>query len=77
MRAAPACFGHILADVINRVGGIISGGAGFGVLSGNAKVDNFGGISGVNAIQGDVVAVNNAGAIIGAANGITTISLPP
>ena len=67
-------FGHILADVINRVGGIISGGA-FGVLSGNAKVDNFGGISGVNAIQGDVVAVNNAGAIIGAANGITTDSV--
>ena len=67
-------FGQTLADVINRMGGTISG-AIFGVLSSNVKVDNFGAISGLNAIQGDVVAVNNAGTVIGAANGITTDSV--
>ncbi|MEO8316864.1 MAG: autotransporter domain-containing protein [Bradyrhizobium sp.] len=61
--------GNILADVVNRVGGTISG-ALFGVFSANVKVDNFGTISGQNAIQGDIVAVNNAGSISGGANGI-------
>lgn len=61
-------FGVASADVTNRATGFIYGQL-FGILGGSVNVDNAGVIVGENAIQGENVALNNSGSVVGGANG--------